>query len=72
MDSKKSLGLVGVLSVAALVAAVWLVVPSAAVLRALLAHPDFRADKVHTRFIDEHAGELIEAAAKMSSGGLPA
>ena len=37
-------------------------------LRALLAHPDFRADKVHTRFIDKHAGSLIDAATKLSSG----
>ncbi|MCX7366963.1 MAG: carbamoyl-phosphate synthase large subunit [Alphaproteobacteria bacterium] len=36
-------------------------------LRALLAHPDFRADKVHTRFIDKHAGSLIDAATKLSS-----
>ena len=36
-------------------------------LRALLAHPDFRADKVHTRFIDKHAGTLIDAATKLSS-----
>ena len=36
-------------------------------LRALLAHPDFRADKVHTRFIDKHAGVLIDASAKLSS-----
>ena len=36
-------------------------------LRALLAHPDFRADKVHTRFIDKHAGALIDAAAKLTS-----
>ena len=28
-----------------------------AFLRALLAHADFRADKVHTRFVDEHAEE---------------
>ncbi|MFO1084839.1 MAG: carboxyl transferase domain-containing protein [Reyranellaceae bacterium] len=37
-------------------------------LRALLAHSDVRADKVHTRFVDEHAGALIEAAAKMNPG----
>src|SRR5216684_4588495 len=39
-----------------------------AFLRALLAHGDFRADKVHTRFIDEHAKKLIAAAAKLQSG----
>ena len=39
-----------------------------AFLRALLAHPDFRADKVHTRFIDDHAKELIEAATKLQPG----
>ena len=37
-------------------------------LRALLADADFRADKVHTRFVDERAGALIEAAAKMQPG----
>ena len=37
-------------------------------LRALLADVDVRADKVHTRFVDEHAGALIEAAAKMQPG----
>jgi len=39
-----------------------------AFLRALLAHRDFRADKVHTRFIDEHARALIDAAAKLQPG----
>jgi len=39
-----------------------------AFLRALLAHGDFRADKVHTRFVDQHAKELIDAAAKLPSG----
>ena len=39
-----------------------------AFLRALLAHADFRADKVHTRFVDEHAKKLIDAAAKLQSG----
>src|SRR5205807_10070470 len=38
-----------------------------AFLRALLAHKDFRADKVHTRFVDEHAKELLSAAAKLQS-----
>jgi acetyl/propionyl-CoA carboxylase alpha subunit/acetyl-CoA carboxylase carboxyltransferase component len=37
-------------------------------LRALLAHPAFRADEVHTRFIDEHAKPLIDAASKLQSG----
>lgn len=32
-------------------------------LRALLAHPDVRANRVTTRFIDEHAAELAAAAA---------
>jgi acetyl/propionyl-CoA carboxylase alpha subunit/acetyl-CoA carboxylase carboxyltransferase component len=35
-----------------------------AFLRALLEDKDFRADKVHTRFIDERAPKLLEAAAK--------
>ncbi len=39
-----------------------------AFLRALLAHGDFRADKVHTRFVDEHARTLIDAAAKLQPG----
>jgi acetyl/propionyl-CoA carboxylase alpha subunit/acetyl-CoA carboxylase carboxyltransferase component len=39
-----------------------------AFLRALLAHEDFRADKVHTRFVDERAKELVEAAGKLQSG----
>lgn len=37
-------------------------------LRALLADEDMRADKIHTRFVDEHAGKLIEAAATMDGG----
>jgi acetyl-CoA carboxylase carboxyltransferase component/biotin carboxyl carrier protein len=37
-------------------------------LRALLADADVRADKVHTRFVDERAGALIEAAAKVQPG----
>ena len=36
-------------------------------LRALLADKEVRANKVHTRFIDEHAGKLIAAAAKFAS-----
>jgi len=39
-----------------------------AFLRALIAHPDFKADKVYTRFVDEHAASLIEAAGKLTSG----
>jgi acetyl/propionyl-CoA carboxylase alpha subunit/acetyl-CoA carboxylase carboxyltransferase component len=39
-----------------------------AFLRALLAHGDFRADKVHTRFVDEHAKTLIDAAARLQPG----
>ncbi len=39
-----------------------------AFLRALLADADFRADKVHTRFVDEHAKKLIEAASKLQAG----
>jgi acetyl/propionyl-CoA carboxylase alpha subunit/acetyl-CoA carboxylase carboxyltransferase component len=39
-----------------------------AFLRALLAQKDVRADKVHTRFVDEQAGRLIDAAAKLQSG----
>ncbi|MCW5738477.1 MAG: biotin/lipoyl-binding protein, partial [Enhydrobacter sp.] len=37
-------------------------------LRALLADRDVRADKVHTRFVDEHAKKLIAAATKLESG----
>ena len=37
-------------------------------LRALLADKDVRADKIHTRFVDEHAGRLIAAAAKLHAG----
>ncbi|WP_428672305.1 carboxyl transferase domain-containing protein [Reyranella sp.] len=37
-------------------------------LRALLADKDVRADKVHTRFVDEHAGKLIAAAAMVDRG----
>ncbi len=39
-----------------------------AFLRALLAHEDFRADKIHTRFVDEQAKALIAAAAKVQPG----
>ena len=39
-----------------------------AFLRALLADKDVRADKMHTRFVDEHAGRLIAAAAKLQAG----
>jgi acetyl/propionyl-CoA carboxylase alpha subunit/acetyl-CoA carboxylase carboxyltransferase component len=36
-------------------------------LRALLGDKDVRANKVHTRFIDEHVGKLIAAAAKFAT-----
>jgi acetyl/propionyl-CoA carboxylase alpha subunit/acetyl-CoA carboxylase carboxyltransferase component len=36
-------------------------------LRALLADKDVRANKIHTRFIDEHAGKLVKAAAKYAA-----
>ncbi len=39
-----------------------------AFLRALLAHRDFRDDKVYTRFVDDHAAELLAVAAKLKSG----
>ena len=39
-----------------------------AFLRALIAHPDFRSDKVHTRFVDEQAASLIETASKLKAG----
>ena len=37
-------------------------------LRALIADKDVKADKVHTRFVDEHAKSLIAAAAKLNGG----
>ncbi|HTE35443.1 MAG TPA: biotin carboxylase N-terminal domain-containing protein, partial [Reyranella sp.] len=37
-------------------------------LRALLADKDVRTDKVHTRFVDEHAKKLIAAAVKLDGG----
>src|SRR6478609_6050805 len=37
-------------------------------LRALLADEDVQTDKVHTRFVDEHAKKLIGAAAKLNGG----
>jgi acetyl/propionyl-CoA carboxylase alpha subunit/acetyl-CoA carboxylase carboxyltransferase component len=37
-------------------------------LRALLADRDVKADKVHTRFVDEHAKKLIGSAAKLDGG----
>ncbi len=39
-----------------------------AFLRALLADKDVCANRVHTRFVDEHAGKLIAAAAKLQAG----
>jgi acetyl/propionyl-CoA carboxylase alpha subunit/acetyl-CoA carboxylase carboxyltransferase component len=37
-------------------------------LRALIADKDVKADKVHTRFVDEHAKSLIGAATKLNGG----
>ncbi|HEY2872349.1 MAG TPA: carboxyl transferase domain-containing protein [Reyranella sp.] len=37
-------------------------------LRALITDKDVQADKVHTRFVDEHAKVLIGAAAKLNGG----
>jgi acetyl/propionyl-CoA carboxylase alpha subunit/acetyl-CoA carboxylase carboxyltransferase component len=37
-------------------------------LRALIADKDVQADKIHTRFVDEHAKKLIGAAAKLKGG----
>jgi len=37
-------------------------------LRALLANADFRADRVHTRFVDENAGALMADAAALQHG----
>jgi acetyl/propionyl-CoA carboxylase alpha subunit/acetyl-CoA carboxylase carboxyltransferase component len=37
-------------------------------LRALIADKDVKGDKVHTRFVDEHARKLIGAAAKLNGG----
>ncbi|MFI5319798.1 MAG: carboxyl transferase domain-containing protein [Myxococcota bacterium] len=39
------------------------VATNAAFLRAILRHPDFAATRVTTRFVDEHAAELVAAAA---------
>ncbi len=39
------------------------VATNAAFLRAILRHPDFAATRVTTRFVDEHAAELVSAAA---------
>ena len=38
-------------------------------LRALLAHPDVLADRVHTRFVEEHAPALVEAAEALQDAG---
>ncbi|MEE4300618.1 MAG: carboxyl transferase domain-containing protein [Pseudomonadales bacterium] len=38
-------------------------------LRALLAHPEVVADRVHTRFVEEHAAALIEAAKALPATG---
>ncbi|MBS0526289.1 MAG: biotin/lipoyl-binding protein [Proteobacteria bacterium] len=37
-------------------------------LRALIADKDVKADRVHTRFVDEHARSLIGVAAKLNGG----
>src|SRR5204863_1680342 len=37
-------------------------------LRALIADKDVRTDKVHTRFVDEHAKKLIASASKLNGG----
>ncbi len=39
-----------------------------AFLRALLADEDFRADRIHTRFIDEHTERLIAAGSRLQPG----
>ncbi len=39
-----------------------------AFLRALLAHPDFAADHVHTRFVDQNAASLIAGADALGPG----
>jgi acetyl/propionyl-CoA carboxylase alpha subunit/acetyl-CoA carboxylase carboxyltransferase component len=39
-----------------------------AFLRALLGDRAVRDDKVHTRFVDEHAGKLVDAASKLQPG----
>ena len=39
-----------------------------AFLRAVIADPAFRADKVYTRFVDEHAAALIAKASKLEPG----
>ena len=39
-----------------------------AFLRAVIADPAFRADKVYTRFVDEHAAALIAKAGKLEPG----
>ncbi len=42
-----------------------------AFLRALLAHPDVVANRISTRFIEQHAGELARAAAAAGQHTLP-
>jgi acetyl/propionyl-CoA carboxylase alpha subunit len=37
-------------------------------LRALLAHPDVVANRIHTRFVEEHAAELLAASAPAPPG----
>lgn len=43
------------------------VTTNATFLRALLAHPDVIANRVHTRFVEEHAAELVEAADRLAA-----
>jgi acetyl/propionyl-CoA carboxylase alpha subunit len=42
------------------------VATNAPFLQAILRHPDFAATRVTTRFVDEHAAELVAAAAKLA------
>jgi acetyl/propionyl-CoA carboxylase alpha subunit/acetyl-CoA carboxylase carboxyltransferase component len=37
-----------------------------AFLRSLIAHPDVVADRIHTGFVEEHAGELVRAASALA------
>ena len=41
-------------------------------LRALLAHPEVLAQRTHTRFVEQHAAELLEASALEPAPGPPA
>ncbi len=44
------------------------VATNVAFLQALLAHPDVRANRMHTRFVDEHLAALIDAAQQQPPG----